>query len=140
MASKVTLNRYRLYKKQIKQESIYDNRYESILLFKARTKTLNLNIEKRHNGESTMCDLCKSEVETDIHFLLECKELEEKRDRKLLQKYIFRDKERIMGELLFRERDIESVKKMLITLWRRRETLRKRLLKEDENRRGNGQT
>ena len=47
LIEKSSLNRYRKYKTKIKQEDIYDNRYESVLLFKLRTGTLELNSEKK---------------------------------------------------------------------------------------------
>ena len=80
LVGKNSLGRYRKYKTKIKQENIYDNRYESVLLFKLRTGTLELNIEKRHKGEDTTCDLCKAEEETDIHFILECNRLNDKKE------------------------------------------------------------
>ena len=70
LETKKSLTRYRTYKKKMKQEEIYDNRLESKLLFRARTGTLELNIEKRHKGEDTTCELCKSAEETDVQFLL----------------------------------------------------------------------
>ena len=42
MRNKSTLSIYRQYKKEIKQERIYDNNWESILLFRARSCSLNL--------------------------------------------------------------------------------------------------
>ena len=128
---KVTLDRYRIYKKQIKQEDIYDNRFESILLFKARIRTLNLNIERRHKGGDTVCELCREGDETDIHFILECKKLSDRRDLNLLQKYRGKEKDTIIGELLFKEKDVERVKIMLGKIWRRREVLRKQINKEN---------
>ena len=59
IATKSSLTKYRKYKKEIKEEHIYDNRFESKLLFRARTGTLDLNIERRHKGENTTCDICK---------------------------------------------------------------------------------
>ena len=126
IATKKTLDRYRRYKTKIKQDDIYDNRYASVLYFKARTGTLDLNTEKRHKGEDTTCDLCKTGEETDIHFLLECETLKNKRDKGLIQKYDSQDKDEIVGELLFREKNIERVKQMIDNLWRRREVLRKK--------------
>ena len=110
----------------MKEENIYDNKNESVLLFKARTGTLDLNIEKRHKGEDTQCELCKAGEETDIHFMLECDKLEDKRDKRIMRKYRKQDKEAMIGEMLFRKEEIESVKTMINNLWRRREYIRKR--------------
>ena len=126
LASKSTLTMYRRYKGKIKEEGIYDNRKASELLFKARTGTLNLNLEKRHKKEDTTCDMCKSGEETATHFILECEKLTNKRDKSIMQKYASQGREEALGEILFREEDTEKVKMMLDGLWRRREVLKKR--------------
>merc|ERR1711874_334163 len=89
----------------------YDNRYESVLLFKLRTWALELNSEKRHKGEDTTCDLCKAGEETDIHFMLECNRLNDKRDKKLIEKCKGKNKEETLSNMLFRKNVIEEVKK-----------------------------
>ena len=58
MQTKRSLSIYRKYKKEIKDEKIYDNTISSELLFRVRSNTLALNIDKRHKGESTKCELC----------------------------------------------------------------------------------
>ena len=82
-------------------------------------------MEKRH--KYTTCDLYKTREETDIHFLLECNKLEEKRDMRIIRKFIRLGKEKAVGKMLFEIEEIEGVKKMIINLWRRRGILRKRL-------------
>ena len=76
-----------------------------------RTGTLELNIEKRHKGEDTTCDLCKAGDETDIHFILECNRLDDKRDKKLIEKYKGKDKDETLEKMLFKKKGIENVKK-----------------------------
>ena len=66
--SKTSLTLYREWKKEVKEDLVYDNRPSSIILFKARTATLPLNERKRHIGQSTECDLCGSELENTEHF------------------------------------------------------------------------
>merc|ERR1712029_287099 len=100
LVEKNSLGRYRKYKTKIKQEDIYDNRYQSVLLFKLRTGTLELNIEKRHKGEGTTCDLCKTGEETDIHFMLECNRLDDKRNKKLIEEYKGKDKDETLERML----------------------------------------
>ena len=130
LIEKSSLNRYRKYKTKIKQEDIYDNRYESVLLFKLRTGTLELNSEKRHKGEDTTCDLCKAGEETDIHFMLECNRLNDKRDKKLIEKCKGKNKEETLSNMLFKKNVIEEVKKMIKVMWRKRESVRKKMKKE----------
>ena len=133
LTEKASLNRYRKYKTKIKQEDIYNNKYESVLLFKARTGTLELNIEKRHKGEDTTCDLCKTGDETDIHFILECNKLNDKRDKKIIEKYKGESKEETIGKMLFSKKGIDKVKNMLSSMWRKRELIRKKINKEKAN-------
>ena len=133
LVEKNSLGRYRKYKTKIKQEDIYDNRYQSVLLFKLRTGTLELNIEKRHKGEDTTCDLCRTGEETDIHFMLECNRLDDKRNKKLIEEYKGKDKDETLEKMLFRKKGIENVKKMINDMWRKREIIRKKLEKEKKS-------
>ena len=50
MEGKECLIIYRTWKKEVKEEQIYDNRYSSVLPLKARTDTLPLNYKNRHTG------------------------------------------------------------------------------------------
>ena len=50
MEGKESLIIYRTWQKEVKEEQIYDNRYSSVLLLKARTDTLPLNYKNRHTG------------------------------------------------------------------------------------------
>ena len=46
MEKKSSIKMYRKYKKNIKQEKIYDNRWSSVLLFQARVNMMELNDKK----------------------------------------------------------------------------------------------
>merc|ERR1711954_28407 len=72
------------FKGKIKDDGCFDNKFSSILLFRARSNTLKLNTENRHRNGNTKCDLCGDEKEDLIHFLLDCKELERKRDEGII--------------------------------------------------------
>ena len=76
-ATKRTLGVYRKFKRRIEDERIYDNRKSSEILFRARSNTMALDTEKRHNGGKTECDLCHSEEEDLQHFLLKCSVLQD---------------------------------------------------------------
>ena len=119
-ATKRTLGVYRKFKRRIEDERIYDNRKSSEILFRARSNTLALNTEKRHNRGKTECDLCHTEEEDLQHFLLKCSVLQDKRDPYLLRKYWKPDRQDMIGELLFNKQDIEEVKIMLENMWRKR--------------------
>ena len=99
-------------------------------MFKLRTGTLELNSGNRHKGEDTTCDLCKAGEETDIHFILECNRLNDKRDKKIIEKCNGKNKEETLSNMLFRKNDIEDVKKMINKMWRMRESIRKKMKKE----------
>ena len=126
MQTKRSLSIYRKYKKEIKDEKIYDNTIASELLFRARSNTLALNIDKRHRGEPTRCELCYREEENIQHFMLECRELEEKRDQSLMMKHWSPDKEEMIGNIIFDIEEIDKVKTMLTKMWHKRKTELKR--------------
>ena len=75
-----SLKVYRDDKKDIKEEGIYENSEASKHFFKARTNSLELNSRTHflRNG-NRLCDLCEEE-ETLEHFLLNCEQLETKRN------------------------------------------------------------
>ena len=51
---------------------MYDNSATATTLFRARTGTLKLNIERRHTDRYTNCEICKAIITEDIeHFLLD---------------------------------------------------------------------
>ncbi|CAL4158719.1 unnamed protein product, partial [Meganyctiphanes norvegica] len=99
---------YRIFKTEIKVEQCYDNRLESKILFQARANTLELNKRKRYKQEDPKCELCGYKEENLIHFLIECKELEESRNKEL----------------------IKNVKMRIKNLWQERYFLKKMKLKK----------
>ena len=115
------------------KNDLYDNRFESRLLFKARTGTLELNTDKRHKNEVTTCDLCETEEETDVHFMLKCRRLRDMRNN-VRDKYKNQTREETMGEMLFGKGNKEKTKAMMGRLWRRREVLRKKKKERKEKR------
>ena len=78
---KVTLGIYKR-KEHIGDESLYANDEPSILLFRARTNTLDLSWRGEFVGKRTDCRMCnKGEIETLSHFVIECDYLRDIRDR-----------------------------------------------------------
>ena len=74
-STKTTLRLYNQFKKEPKKEKIYDNTFESSLLFRARCDSLDLGWRKTYQNQDVHCKLCGAEVETLEHFLLKCKDL-----------------------------------------------------------------
>ena len=118
MERKSSLKIYRKFKSKMKEEKFYDNRDSSKYLFQARTNTLPLNTIKRHTGGDTKCELCDNENEDLIHFLIDCKELENKRNKQIMEKNLNQDKEVMAGKILFGKEDKEDIKYMIDRMWK----------------------
>ena len=55
---------------------MYDNSAATTTLFRARTETLKLNLERRHNDGHTHGEICNTNATEDReHFLLDCETL-----------------------------------------------------------------
>ena len=83
MERKNSLRWYKI-KEKPKRENMYDGSWESRLLFKARTDSLEINEKRRRwGGENDKCEKCEDgmdrQVETLEHFMTECKAYEEER-------------------------------------------------------------
>ena len=128
LLTKTSLGIYRRKKREIKDERIYSNDRASELLFRARSNTIDLNTDKRHRGESEICDLCERGTEDLRHFMLECCRLEDKRDQQLMTKYWKADKEEMIGDMLFDRKETERVGKMIEEMYRKR----KRVIENNE--------
>ena len=76
---------YMDWKKGVRKERCYNNAEASIILFRARSNTLKLNINNRHRrGEGvTICDIYGVGDEDLGHFLLKYQKLEGKREKEL---------------------------------------------------------
>ena len=107
---KTSLSLYRKFKGKLKEENIYSNNYGSVLLFKCRTNTLNLNDRNRFVGGSTECPGCKCSREDLLHFLLECPLYSNIRGEftQLQQPYIEETDEILARLLLFYEQPLET--------------------------------
>ena len=127
---------YKAFKKEIKEEKCYDNRPESNLLFQARTNSLDLNDENRHKKkveeQDTRCKLCGNEYEDIIHFMIDCKEIEKTRDKQLMKRHQDENKETMIGNILFKQENIEETKIMLGKMWKYRKEKTKEIEKEQE--------
>ena len=84
---------------------------------------MDLNTDKRHRGESEICDLCERGTEDLRHFMLECCRLEDKRDQQLMTKYWKADKEEMIGDMLLDRKETERVGKMIEEMYRKRKRI-----------------
>ena len=77
LQKKNSLILFRKYKHVIHDEQdLCDNSAATPTLFRARTGTLKINIERRHTDEYTNCEICKASTTEDVeHFLLDCEAL-----------------------------------------------------------------
>ena len=137
LESKPSVQTYFSRKKEIKEEKIYDNRWSSVLLFRARANVLGLNDRKRHKKKeqgdtNTSCRLCKGEYEDLNHFLINCKKLEQDRNPRLMEKHKGSNDDITVGNILFdiEGEDLEDTKKMLTRMWNKRKKLEKENIKE----------
>ena len=135
LGSKPLARIYHEKKKEIKQEKIYDNRWSSVLLFRARANILDLNDRQRFNQghKDTSCKLCGEEYEDLTHFLIKCKGLEEQRNTQIILKNKGSNDEDTVGNVLFdiEEQDLEKTKKMLQRMWNKRKKFEQNLRKDN---------
>ena len=85
---------------------------------------MDLNTDKRHRGESELCDLCERGTENMKHFILECCRLEDMRDQQIMTKYWKADKDEMIGDMLFDRKETEKVGKMLERMYSKRKRIR----------------
>ena len=120
MNEKRSLKIYREFKGKLKEEKFYDNRDSSKLFFQARSNTMQLNTTRRHIGGDTKCELCNSENEDLIHFLLDCKGLEHKRNQQIMMKHRNQNKEKMACSMLFAKGNKEDIKNMIDKMYKYR--------------------
>ena len=125
LGRKTTLELYRTWKTEMRQEDSYDGRPDSTVWFRARTNCLKLGDRNRHIGGETDCFMCREETEDLRHFILDCRELEATRlTVTALQRPRVEDWRVVIGEFLFGSEKEEN-RKGLYELWRVRERRRR---------------
>ncbi|XP_068218538.1 golgin subfamily A member 6-like protein 6 [Palaemon carinicauda] len=121
---KNSLEIYEQEKGQIGEEMFYDNKPNSIIMYRARANCLKLNDRKRHEaGGRVECKLCGAVNEDLAHFILECPDLSDER-RKIveLQQPYEEEKKKIIGNVLFKKEGIEKRKEYIYQMWKKRES------------------
>jgi hypothetical protein len=112
---------YKKLRKNIEEGSVYDNVYSPVVLFRARTNTLQLEDRRRFGDGCMVCRMCGAEMENLYHFILWCPELGEERSSIVqLQQPYQEDEEDIVGRFLFDEEEMEEKKKSMGQLWKAR--------------------
>ena len=120
MLNKKSLEYYRSYKKEIKQEMEYENNKKTDLWFRARTNCLYLG-DRNRNDKS--CKLCGSDLEDLEHLLLHCPKLEDtRRESTYLQRPQAENNRDTIMLFLYSSEHIEHRKTMMEKLWTKRNT------------------
>ena len=124
MINKKTLTIYRTRKRNIMEEKWFTNNRKSTLMMKARSNTLKLGWREFGLEDTKICMLCNMEIETLEHFLLDCHELQKKRENYIeLQRPWIKDKNNLIARMLIlEEKDkTEYYLDMLEEIWKERE-------------------
>ena len=116
---------YKEGKKNIQYDLCYTNNTSSKILARARTNTLQVEefIHRRNGNHDTTFKLCGQEEEDLLHFIIKCPRLNQKRNRRLMNRWRNRDKNRQVIDLLFNEKDFKEVSQMLRAMWLHRKDL-----------------
>ena len=111
-------------KKHIGYENCYRNNSNSTFLARARTNTLRLEEHKGRGvpGYNKTCKLCNDGEENIVHFIIDCKELEDTRNYSLIDNNL-RDSEEKKITLLFYNENFQDIGYMLKKLWWKRRNL-----------------
>ena len=114
LLDKQVLRIYAIEKKAIGYELCYRNNYNSKIYARARMNALQMEEHKGRGiqGYDARCKLCQEEDEDIVHFIINCKKLEQKRNYKIIDRNI-RDPEERMRVLLFRNKEYSRVRKMI---------------------------
>ena len=98
---KSTLSIYREKKEDIEEVKWFRNGRKYQLMMRARSNTLGINWRKWGTEEEKICDLCGEGEETLLHFVIECRQLQQTRNKcRMLQRPCLEQKDKIMEEVL----------------------------------------
>ena len=118
---------YKDEKMKMGYEECYNNTYQSELLAKARTNSMQLADwyarGTKGKGDAT-CPLCKRTKEDIIHFLIDCKRLDDYRNQEimtLLPK--IKPREVRVKNLLFRIKRWREIAEMILNMWNGRKRI-----------------
>ena len=121
IAEKTTLTRYKNYKNNIEEIKWFKNGFKYSLMMKARADALKLNWRNHRDEANKICDLCKEQIETLEHFLIDCNKLQLIRNKfSILQRPMNNNKESIISKLLlldFEDDNVNYYINILSQLW-----------------------
>ena len=114
LESKSTMKHYAQGKTKFGYEFCYRNNFNSTFLARARINSLKL---EEHKGRGNphydkTCKLCKGGIEDIVHFLIDCKELEEDRNYHLIDNSLKNSEEKMI-KLLFQSEDFQGTGHMI---------------------------
>ena len=141
LESKSTLKYYVQGKTKIGYEFCYRNNLNSTFLARARINSLKLEEAKGRGNPhyDRTCKLCREEEENIVHFLIDCKALEEERNYEIIDSSIENSEEKMI-KLLFQTGKYQETGYMIKKLWcRRRTLLEKNQKKKEYKEKNNGQ-
>ena len=124
MNSKGALRFYIQGKENIGYENCYRNNTNSTFLARAGINSLKLEEHKgRGNpGYNRTCKLCGKGVEDIVHFLIDCKELEEDRNYHLIDDTLENSEDKMI-KVLFHNENFQDIGYMIKKLWKKRNAL-----------------
>ena len=133
LETKPTLKYYHQGKAKFGYDFCYKNNHNSTFLARARTNALKLGEQKSRGNphHDVTCRLCKEGKEDMVHFLIDCKELEEDRNYSLIDSSLDTSENKMI-KLLFDTEDFQGTGYMIKKLWLRRKALLQYIKKTEE--------
>ena len=97
----------------------YSNNINSTYLAKARTNSLQLedHFGRGMPGYDKTCKLCKTEEEDLEHFLVRCPDLDQKRNKEIMEQSTPMTSEERTLYILFKSKQYQEVGKMIRNIW-----------------------
>ena len=127
MERKSTLDLYRNYKMEIREEKWYANGHKWVIMMKARSNTLRLRWREWGTNEEKQCQICRNGTENLEHFLVTCVSLENVRSKYIeLMRPRIDDNRKIMMVILMlceNEKSPLYYVDLIWDLWRERKKL-----------------
>merc|ERR1711895_59515 len=138
LETKPTLKYYLQGKTKFGYDFCYRNNHNSTFLAKARVNALKLEEQKSRGNphHDVICRLCKEDKEDMVHFLIDCRELEEDRNYNLIDSSLD-NSENKMVKLLFHSEDFQGTGYMIKKMWLRRKSLLQYIKKIEEGKNKN---
>merc|ERR1711895_269298 len=124
LETKPTLKYYLQGKTKFGYDFCYRNNHNSTFLARARVNALKLEEQESRGNphHDVICRQCKEGKEDMVHFLIDCRELEEDRNYNLIDSSLDNSEDK-MVKLLFNTEDFQGTGYMIKKMWLRRKKL-----------------